>query len=272
MGKLVLFRPDGTAQHIKLDRDRVTIGRRSDNDVCLPQAAVSGEHAAVVTILDDSFLEDLGSTNGTLVNGKAVTKHFLQDRDEIDIGREILVYLADDSAKIDAQPRRREEPAPAPTADGAASRPDGARDKPRSGYPAVSRQALDAMQRVVAAEIESSALEEPPRAPRPVTVTPVHGSAVEAPPPTRAIRVRSGAAAGRSIALAEAETVIGRAGVQVVALRRSGDTHIAVPLEGEPPRVNGTPIAAGGQRLAVGDILEIAGARIELVLMADGPG
>jgi len=66
--------------------------------------------------------------------------------------------------------------------------------------------------------------------------------------------------------------VIGRAGVQVVALRRSGDTHIAVPLEGEPPRVNGTPIAAGGQRLAVGDILEIAGARIELVLMADGPG
>ena len=86
------------------------------------------------------------------------------------------------------------------------------------------------------------------------------------------IRVRSGAAAGRSIALADAETVIGRAGVQVVALRRSGDAHIAVAVEGEPPRVNGRPIAPGGQQLAVGDILEISGARLELVLMADGPG
>ncbi len=170
MGKLVLFRPDGTAQHIKLDRDRVTIGRRPDNDVCLPQAAVSGEHAAVVTILADSFLEDLGSTNGTLVNGKAVTKHFLRDRDEIDIGREILVYLADDSAKVDAPPRRRERPAGAEAAEGAASADAsgsaGVRDKPRSDVPTFSGQSLDAIQRVVAAEIESSALEEPPRAAR----------------------------------------------------------------------------------------------------------
>ncbi len=166
MGKLVLFRPDGTAQDIKLDRDRVTIGRRPDNDVCLPQAAVSGEHAAVVTILADSFLEDLGSTNGTLVNGKAVTKHFLRDRDEIDIGREILVYLADDSAKADRRragasdrrgPRLPMARRP-PTRAGRQAR------RPRSDVPAFSGQSLDAIQRVVAAEIESSALEEPPRA------------------------------------------------------------------------------------------------------------
>jgi len=99
-------------QDVKLDRERVTIGRRPDNDLCLPQAVVSGEHAVVVTILNDSFLEDLGSTNGTLVNGKAITKHFLRDRDEIDIGREILVYLADDSARI-PPPLRRPEPRPA---------------------------------------------------------------------------------------------------------------------------------------------------------------
>lgn len=273
MGKLVLFRPDGTAQHIKLDRDRVTIGRRPDNDVCLPQAAVSGEHAAVVTILDDSFLEDLGSTNGTLVNGKAVTKHFLHDRDEIDIGREILVYLADDSAKVDAPPRRRERPAGAEAAVGAApadaSRPASVRDKPRSDVPTFSGQSLDAIQRVVAAEIESSALEEPPRAARrSAPATPVQGAAAQAPP-TQAIRVRGGAAAGRSIALSEAETVIGRAGVQVVALRRSGDTLMAVPIEGVAPSVNGTPVPPDGQRLVVGDILEIAGTTLELVPMSD---
>jgi len=104
VGKLVLFLADGTTTDVPLDRERITIGRRADNDVCLPYPAVSGEHAAVVTILADSFLEDLGSTNGTLVNGRPVTKHFLADRDLIDIGRQRFTYLADDDAKVDPLP------------------------------------------------------------------------------------------------------------------------------------------------------------------------
>src|SRR4030095_566954 len=64
----------------------------------------SGEHAAVVTILADSFLEDLGSTNGTLVNGKAIVKHFLTDHDQIDIGRQRLTYASDNDARIAALP------------------------------------------------------------------------------------------------------------------------------------------------------------------------
>ena len=230
MGKLVLFRPDGTAQDLKLDRERVTIGRRPDNDVCLAQAAVSGEHAAVVTILDDSFLEDLGSTNGTLVNGKAVTKHFLQDRDEIDIGREILVYVADDSAKIDAPRAGPERTAEAEAADGAGLPPrepaERPRDKRRSDVPAISGQSVDAIQR----ERRRRDREQRARA------TAARTAAVGAGPCPRirhrthpphrrrrrrtAIRVRSGTAAGRVVALTDGETVIGRAGVQVVALRR----------------------------------------------------
>jgi len=104
MGKLVLYLADGTMLHVPLDKERITIGRRADNDVCLPYPAVSGEHAAVVTILADSFLEDLGSTNGTLVNGKAVGKHFLNDHDQIDIGRQRLTYLADNDAHVDPLP------------------------------------------------------------------------------------------------------------------------------------------------------------------------
>ena len=96
MGKLVLHIPNGGMRDIPLDRDRITIGRRADNDVCLPYPAVSAEHAAVVTVLEDSFLEDLQSTNGTLVNGKRVVKHFLRDRDTVDVGRVQLVYLVDD--------------------------------------------------------------------------------------------------------------------------------------------------------------------------------
>ena len=109
MGKLVLILPDGRTRDIPLDRERITIGRRADNDVCLPFPAVSGEHAAVVTILDDSFLEDLSSTNGTLVNGKSVAKHFLRDHDEIDIGRQMLVYVSGDGDSMPAGGGRRDE-------------------------------------------------------------------------------------------------------------------------------------------------------------------
>src|SRR5439155_9856152 len=100
MSKLVLFLADGTTLDVPLKRERMTIGRRADNDICLPNLAVSGEHAAVVTLLADSFLEDLGSTNGTLVNGAPISKHFLRDGDQIDVGRHILVFCADEDTVL----------------------------------------------------------------------------------------------------------------------------------------------------------------------------
>jgi predicted component of type VI protein secretion system len=278
MGKLVLFRPDGMAQDVRLDRERVTIGRRADNDVCLPQAAVSGEHAAVVTILDDSFLEDLGSTNGTLVNGKPVTKHFLRDRDEIDIGREILIYLTDESAVPAAPPRRPARPA-ASARGSAAPEPAGAgrqgaagvpRDKRRSdALMAISGDAVDAIQRFVAAEIEGNAAEPAGPASGAAETPPVPAIHAERPAPS--VRVLSGSGAGRVLPLAGSETLIGRAGVQVVALRRADDEVRVVPVEGTtPPRINGVPVPADGQRLVAGDILEVVGATLDLVAPSDG--
>jgi len=104
VGKLVLLLADGTTVDVPLTKERVTIGRRADNDICLPHPAVSAEHASVVTILADSFLEDMGSTNGTLVNGKAIVKHVLRDYDQIDVGRQRLVFVSDDSIRVDPLP------------------------------------------------------------------------------------------------------------------------------------------------------------------------
>jgi len=284
MGKLVHFRADGAAIEFKLDRQRITIGRRPDNDVCLAFPAVSGEHAAVVTILADSFLEDLASTNGTLVNGTAVTKHFLRDRDEIDVGEKTLVYLVDDAATLEAPPQSVARPdgprqrgvtdatTPTPAA-GTRGDPDAPRAKRRSdGVARPPGPPTDPVERLVAVEIEGGAAGAPAAAPD------ADSAVAPSPPPDRsndpapALKVVSGAKAGRIVALVKDETLVGRAGVQVAALRRTAGAVRVVPIEGaNPPRVNGTPVAPEGQPLTVGDILEIAGTRLEVVAPAKGP-
>ena len=83
MAKLVLSMNGVVQGEYELNQERLTIGRKPDNDIPIDNLAVSGKHALVITILDDSFLEDLGSTNGSYVNGKLVKKHALKDGDVI---------------------------------------------------------------------------------------------------------------------------------------------------------------------------------------------
>ena len=81
--KLVLSLNSSVLGEFSLEKERLTIGRRPDNDIQVDNLAVSGQHAAVITILNDSFLEDLDSTNGTYVNGKLIKKHALRDGDVV---------------------------------------------------------------------------------------------------------------------------------------------------------------------------------------------
>ena len=247
---------------------------------------MSGEHAAIVTILADSFLEDLGSTNGTLVNGASVAKHFLRDRDEIDIGQEILVYLADDAATLEAPP------ASGPQASRRQAgrqrgrcRSDGPGWGQRRHRRAAGQAPLGPGRRGTCrrcARYARAVLRRRFRRRRgaePTAAAPDAGIAVApAPPPERqagpvpALKVVDGAKAGRIVALVKDETLIGRTGVQVAALRRTAEEVRVVPVEGaHPPSVNGAPVAPEGQPLAAGDILEIAGTRLEVVAPARGP-
>jgi pSer/pThr/pTyr-binding forkhead associated (FHA) protein len=88
-------------KEIRLNKDRMTIGRRPSNDIQIDNLAISGEHAALVTILNDSFLEDLNSTNGTLVNGQPIKKHFLKNGDIVELGKYKLKYIADAARSTD---------------------------------------------------------------------------------------------------------------------------------------------------------------------------
>jgi len=102
VSKLTVTDANGATKEVPLNKERVTIGRAPDNDIPFPgDKAVSGHHAVVITILQDSFLEDLDSTNGTQVNGKQVAKHPLSNGDVIMIGRNALKYQGDGGGEED---------------------------------------------------------------------------------------------------------------------------------------------------------------------------
>ena len=303
MGKLVLFLKDASPVEIPLAKERVTIGRRPDNDVCLPYPAVSGEHAAVVTILADSFLEDLGSTNGTLVNGRPVAKHFLRDRDQIDIGRQLLVYLADADAKADvptgvaAREDRRElirrtETARAPVrAEPASSSPvdddlgaalqanEAAQPQARPPEPVEHKRVPseadgtndrdgsfdDDLVAIRRTRVDSAG---PPSLPDEAPAPAPEPEPRRAPAPRAHARllVLSGPGVGRIVPITRDEFVVGRIGMQVAAIEKRGDALVLVPREGaQPPTVNGQPVPADGRPIVPGDGLEVAGTRLELL-------
>ncbi len=99
MAKLILTFHGNPVGETELEKEFTTIGRKPDNDVQIDNLAVSGHHARVIRILNDYFLEDLDSTNGTSVNGTPISKHALNDGDRIDIGKHQLQFVNEDQGE-----------------------------------------------------------------------------------------------------------------------------------------------------------------------------
>jgi pSer/pThr/pTyr-binding forkhead associated (FHA) protein len=121
MSRLVLSLDGVVLREVNLAKERTTVGRRSHNDVVIDNLAVSGEHAVIFQSGNDVYLEDLGSTNGTTVNGQPVKKHLLQPGDTVEIGKYRLRFLTDGSSGLEgeididtSQPLRREFYGPGP--------------------------------------------------------------------------------------------------------------------------------------------------------------
>src|SRR5690242_1352559 len=101
MARLVLSLDNQVLAEYNMNKERYTIGRLPDNDIRIDNSAVSGHHSLIINILNDSFLEDLNSTNGTYVNGKLIKKHALQHGDVITCGHHQLRFVEDDDAQQD---------------------------------------------------------------------------------------------------------------------------------------------------------------------------
>jgi pSer/pThr/pTyr-binding forkhead associated (FHA) protein len=96
MGKLVVSLDGVVIKEVQLTKDKTTLGRRPYNDIVIDNLAVSGEHAVLQMAGNDVFIEDLNSTNGTYINGKAIKKQLLAHNDTVEIGKYKIKYLLED--------------------------------------------------------------------------------------------------------------------------------------------------------------------------------
>jgi septal ring-binding cell division protein DamX len=255
MAKLILS-VDGTVlKEITLSKERTTVGRKPHNDIQVDNLAVSGEHAAIITILNDSFIEDLNSTNGTLVNGKPIKKHFLQNNDVIEIGKHKLKYFNDAPAQAgggagDFEKTMIIRKPPTAPAGGAAA-------------PAVKPPQPAAAPAPAQAAAPAAAPAASP-APAPAAPAAAVQHAPDSPARDAAIQVLSGAAAGRSLDLTKNLTTIGKPGMQVAVITRRPTGFFITHVEGATyPTVNGAQLGAQAQQLNDHDLIEIAGVKME---------
>ncbi len=206
MPKLIVSIDGVVVKEVQVTKDRTTLGRRPYNDIVIDNLAVSGEHAVLQMAGADVHIEDLASTNGTYVNGKAVKKQQLAHNDTIEVGKHKIKFLHE---------------------------PTGA------GF-------------------EKTMVIRSPAA-----------SAAQAEPVGKAaIKVMSGAAVGREVTLVKVVTTIGKPGVAVASITRRPHGYAVAVVEGSNrPTLNDQPLGNEPEMLKHGDILELAGTRMQFVML-----
>jgi pSer/pThr/pTyr-binding forkhead associated (FHA) protein len=242
--KLILSMDGLVLKEIPLTKERTTIGRKPHNDIQIDNLAISGEHSVIVTILNDSFLEDLNSTNGTYVNGQPIKKHFLQNSDVIELGKYKLKYI-------------NEAPSQTTAADFEKTmvlRPDLMK---KTAEQAAAKAVLPTDTQVGMKAIDTHTGIAPPPQP------------AQAPAPTAgaAIQILTGSNAGKELELTKNLTTLGKPGVQVAVITRRPHGYFITHVEGPNfPIVNGVALDAHPSELKDHDVIEIAGVKMEFFL------
>ena len=274
MARLILSLDNQVLAEYNMTKERYTVGRLPDNDVRIDNPAVSGHHSLIINILNDSFLEDLNSTNGTYVNGKLIKKHALQHGDVITIGHHQLRFS--DQHTSDTEQDEFEKtmviPAGQQSAEQLAKAEQAAEEAARASDKAASPPKDNAGAGVKLDDDEAAGLNESVPRPRPkpishtATATGIDPSSAPSALPLAKLQVLSGAFAGRELELTKALTTLGRPGVQVAAVTRraEGDyiVHVESGEEGDFPLVNGQPTGAKARRLNDNDVVQLAGVKM----------
>ena len=274
MARLILSLDNQVLAEYNMTKERYTIGRLPDNDVRIDNPAVSGHHSLIINILNDSFLEDLNSTNGTYVNGKLIKKHALQHGDVITIGHHQLRFSDQQAPETEQDEFEKTMVIPA-----GQQNAEQLAEAERLADKAVAAASADKVGESVKLDPEeAAALEEdkPPAVaaeqkaeppPRPsATVTGLDPALAPNALPLAKLQVLSGAFAGRELELTKALTTLGRPGVQVAAITRRSEgyyiVHVESGKEGDFPLVNGQPIGPQARKLSDNDVVQLAGVKM----------
>ena len=248
MSKLILYDRNGKAiSERQLDRERIKIGRRTDCDIPLDHISVSGEHALISTIRNDSFLQDLGSTNGVRVNGKLIKNHHLQDGDEINIAIFHLKYQFESWV----MPESSWEPTVTRAIGETEISGRGQNDKTQfeiglnhsSGlsYNNKSNLMFDTFS---------------------VKQSTADGNSSENR--TGMLRLMGGAGTGKQVALGKPVITLGKPGIQTAVIGKKSAGYFLTYVEGTSyPLVNGVEVGATPYHFQDHDILELAGTLLE---------
>ena len=235
--KLILSMDGVVVNEYPIGKERMTIGRKTHNDIVIDNLAVSGEHAAIVTILNDSFLEDLDSTNGLEVNGVVVKKHFMQPNDVIGIGKYHLKYINDQASTTNSADFEKTMVLRAPLTQAA--------EKPVETVEKTGKFGA-----FPAAEAASAAAS---------TAAPAPAAAQ-----TAAVQILTGPNAGKELDLVKNLTTLGKPGVQVAVLTRRPHGFFITHVEGTNfPLVNGQVLTDKPHQMNDHDVIELAGVKME---------
>jgi FHA domain len=229
MGKLVVSLDGVVIKEVQITKDKTTLGRRPYNDIVIDNLAVSGEHAVLQMVGADVFIEDLNSTNGTYINGKAIKKQLLTHNDTVEIGKYKIKYLVDESGDYEKTMIMRPGSHSAP--------PIGAGQPMQSGHPGLPGGSNFGL---------------------------LGGGGQTLPPAS--IKVLNGAAAGREVTLTKVVTTVGKPGVQVASITRRPNGYAFAHVEGASrPSINGAPLVGDSVPLHNGDVIELAGTQMQFI-------
>ncbi len=271
MARLILSLDNQVLAEYNMTKERYTIGRLPDNDVRIDNPAVSGHHSLIINILNDSFLEDLNSTNGTYVNGKLIKKHALQHGDVITIGHHQLRFS--DQAATETEQDDFEKTMVIPAGQQNSAQLAKAEKAADIAAAAVKVESNEAAAGVKLGADQLAGLDGPKRS-KGKREPPAHIETTAGVDPNLApvalplakLQVLSGAFAGRELELTKALTTLGRPGVQVAAITRRAEGYYVVHVESgkddDYPLVNGKPIGAQARKLADNDVLQLAGVKM----------
>ena len=224
MPKMIVSIDGVVIKEVQLTKDRTSLGRRPYNDIVIDNLAVSGEHAVLQMSGDEVHLEDLNSTNGTYVNGKAVKKLLLKNGDTVEIGKYKIKYV---------------------------------NEAEEAGFEKTMMFKAGAGGLVAPAMAAALAVSTAPA----LLAAGSFAAGVNA-----AIKVMSGAAAGREVPLVKVVTTIGKPGVAVAAVTRRPHGFVIAHVEGiNKPTLNGVPVGTEPVALKNGDVLELAGTQMQFV-------